>query len=111
MYSQSHLHILIYTCVLFSFDSQGVESDQDLQIPVPDIVKGDKVMKEFSGDPYRGTVIEIDNDLKGKPLFHIVYEDGDSEDLDLIECRKTVNLGHVNEWDFEKTQKRSSNPL
>ena len=60
-------------------------------IPVPK--KGDKVMKLFSGDPYRGTVSTIDIDEKtGKQLFHIKYDDSDEEDLELDECRRVIGF-------------------
>ena len=40
-------------------------------------------------------------------MYHILYEDGDTEDLDELECRKGMDLyqkldsGEINEWEID----------
>ena len=76
-------------------------------VPVP-FHQGDQVAKMFGGDLFRGRITAIDTheDDDTRLLFHVVYEDGDEEDLELRECEEGVNLfkgleiGDINEWEL-----------
>ena len=57
---------------------------------------------------YRGHVFDIDEDEKdGSVLYHVMYEDNDSEDMSEAECRSCIDLylylqledGEINEWE------------
>ena len=41
---------------------------------------------------YRGHIVSIDEDGDGVVLYHVKYEDGDDQDLDESECRKSIDL-------------------
>ena len=75
---------------------------------------GTNVVKQFvdvSGKIiglFRGHISEIDGDESdGSVLYRIVYEDGDSEDLDEKECLECIELdmklesGEINEWEID----------
>ena len=77
------------------------------------IEKGTQIIKEFFDESgkslglYRGHVVDEDEDDKdGGVIYRILYEDGDSEDLNELECRSGINLlkdiesGKINEWDM-----------
>ncbi len=54
-------------------------------------VAGAQVAKMFNKDLFYGSVTEVwRNGMK--KLYHVVYNDGDQEDLDLSECRRSVLL-------------------
>ena len=54
-------------------------------------VVGSEVAKIFDTDLFYGSVTEVWR--KGmKKLYHVVYNDGDQQDLDLNECRRAVLL-------------------
>ena len=52
-------------------------------------MEGSQVAKMFGKDLFYGSVTEV---WKGKKLYHVVYDDGDEEDLDLSECRRAILL-------------------
>ena len=49
--------------------------------------KGDKDERR-----YCGTIVGVDVDDNGKDLYHIVYQDGDEEDMYTRECRMSCLL-------------------
>ena len=49
--------------------------------------KGDKDEKR-----YCGTIVGVDVDDNGEDLYHIVYDDGDEEDMHTRECRMSCLL-------------------
>ena len=74
---------------------------------------GTKVSKQFIDDSgkiiglFRGHVSEVDEDERDySVLYRIIYEDGDSEDLDEKECLECIELdskiesGEINEWEI-----------
>ena len=51
--------------------------------------------------------MDIDEDEEdGTVLYRVLYEDGDHEDLNEVECRKAIDLyikletGEINEWEI-----------
>ena len=68
--------------IFFLLYSEEPSSDEGEDLDV-----GTTVLKMFNGDPFRGHIESIDTDKKsGRRLYHIVYEDGDEEDLHHNEC-------------------------
>ena len=73
---------------------------------------GDDIAKEFfngSGKSlglFRGHILEIDDDDPDDVLYRIIYEDGDVEDMNEVECRDSIDLyqkldsGEINEWEI-----------
>ena len=87
---------------------------------------GTNVVKEFFDDRdkslglFRGHITDIyreSDDLDGLSdsddeesndivLYHVLYEDGDCEDMNELECRKGMDLyqklesGEINEWEI-----------
>ena len=73
---------------------------------------GDDIAKEFldnSGKSlglFRGHIVSIDDDDPDDVLYRIVYEDGDVEDMDEVECRNSIDLyqklecGEIKEWEI-----------
>lgn len=55
-------------------------------------LKGRKVAKYFGKALFKGTITELDVDAEGLELYHVVYEDSDSEDLNYREARNAVHL-------------------
>ena len=54
---------------------------------------GDDIAKVFSGELYRGWIIDIDEDAEqGNVLYRVKYEDGDGEDLDAKDCVCAIKL-------------------
>ena len=56
---------------------------------------------------FRGYVSDVDEDARdGSVLYTIIYEDGDTEDLNEKECLECIELdrklesGEVNEWEI-----------
>ena len=56
---------------------------------------------------YRGHIVDEDEDERdGNVLYRVLYEDGDCEDLNELECRSAINLlkkinsGKIDEWDI-----------
>ena len=51
-------------------------------------------------------ILEIDDDDPDDVLYRIIYEDGDIEDMDEVECRESIDLyqklesGEINEWEI-----------
>jgi len=43
---------------------------------------GTRICKEFDGEAYEGKVEKIHRSKGDDLLYHVVYEDGDSEDMD-----------------------------
>ena len=71
----------------------------------PQFEVGVDVAKVFNGKLYRGFILDIDEDAEGGDiLYHIEYEDEDTEDLNVEDCAAAVKLqqdllnGVVNEW-------------
>ena len=66
----------------------------------------------FDSEPCRGKItdIDVDEDDKNIVLHHIMYEDGDEEDLTHALCRDTHNLyiytkiqkGEIEEWELAR---------
>lgn len=55
--------------------------------PDPEIVVGDQVVKMFGDKWYTGRITKVDVDKDDDTtLYHVVYEDDDSEDLSFKEC-------------------------
>ena len=74
---------------------------------------GTDVAKDFVDDRgkslglYRGHIVDIDEDEEdGTVLYRVLYEDGDHEDLNEVECQKAIDLyikletGEINEWEI-----------
>ena len=55
-------------------------------------VVGEGVIVDFNNIEYKGSITESWKDTKsGKWQYHVVYEDGDEEDLDIDPCRKAIS--------------------
>ena len=63
--------------------SETTASDED----EGDVDVGTEVKKVFGDQPFTGVVVWTDVDDDGKTLYHIMYEDGDEEDLHYSECK------------------------
>ena len=56
---------------------------------------GSRIAKMFKDEDtdvetlYWGSITSVDPDDDGNDLYHVVYDDGDEEDLDYRECRFT----------------------
>ena len=60
---------------------------------------GGFIKKCFDKKWYRGKVENMDEvDEEGTTLYHIVYDDGDEEDLHYEECRRLHNLYLKEGW-------------
>ena len=62
-----------------------------------------KEFEEFPGKLFTGTIIEKYNDCEDCPLWHIKYEDGDEEDMDLREVESAHKLHNSIQLIVEKT--------
>ena len=51
---------------------------------------GTNIAKDFGGEVFKGKIDKLYADDPG--LCHVLYDDGDGEDLDARECRKAVNF-------------------
>ena len=55
---------------------------------------------------FQGHIVDIDDDDPDDVLYNIIYEDGDAEDMDEIEVRKSIDLyqklesGEIKEWEI-----------
>ena len=55
---------------------------------------------------FRGHIVDIDDDDPDDVLYNIIYEDGDAEDMDEVEVRKSIDLyqklesGEIKEWEI-----------
>ena len=53
----------------------------------------------------RDHIVDIDED-DDTVLYRVLYEDGDVEDLDEVECKESIGLfrklesGEINEWEI-----------
>ena len=66
---------------------------------------GTDIAKLFYGELHRGFIVDVDEDAdNGDVLYSVQYEDGDEEDLDVVECKMAVEYhrkiesGEINEW-------------
>ena len=58
----------------------------------------EEVIVDFNNIEYKGSITESWKDTKsGKWQYHVVYEDGDEEDLDIDPCRNAISR-------FKKTE-------
>ena len=55
-------------------------------------LKDGRVAKTFDKEVFLGTITGVDFDENGLELYHIMYDDGDEEDLHYRECRNAVCL-------------------
>mmetsp|Transcript_7947 Transcript_7947/g.23553 ORF Transcript_7947/g.23553 Transcript_7947/m.23553 type:complete len:147 (-) Transcript_7947:281-721(-) len=55
---------------------------------------GSRVAKDFDGEMYFGKIASYDSDADGVDggLWHVVYDDGDEEDYEKKELRKSLKL-------------------
>ena len=97
--------LITYTRPLHVTTTQMCEHTHTTLTQVSCFQTGDKIVKMFSGRLFRGHIVRV-RDEEGEVLYHVTYEDGDSEDLDAEECdraiklRKGVDSGDINEWDL-----------
>ena len=92
-------------------DTDVVTDDTDV---VESIELGMDIAKEFFDESsgkslglFRGHIFDIDEDeLDGTVLYHIIYEDGDAEDMTESECRDCIEFygklesGEIKEWEI-----------
>ena len=71
-------------CAKLSVSDKHVTRDASASFKV-----GDQVAKEFQQEIFYG---EITGELKKENWWHVRYEDGDEEDLDLCEVREARKL-------------------
>ena len=64
----------------------------DVNLKVPTTLLDKRVSKRFHDGIYVGTIIGIFTDDNYKPLWHVRYDDGDSEDLDLNKVRDAIKF-------------------
>ena len=63
------------------------------------------IVKVFDDELYRVFIVDVDEDVdNGDVLYFVQYEDGDEEDLDVVECKIVVEhhhkieSGEIKEW-------------
>ena len=75
-------------------------SSKIVAVPPPDVVLpqgeaciGIHVARDFGGDLgiFKGSIVRVDLNRR-RPLYHVVYDDGDEEDYDIEELRVAVKL-------------------
>ena len=82
-----------------------------ISVCVPKV--GSRITKMFKDEDtdvaslYRGSITSIEPDDDGNDLYHIVYDDGDEEDLDLRECGCACVL-HIKTQDSQNSDSDSS---
>ena len=75
-------------------------AESELQLHLKQLV-GKTFYKEFPGHgKYKGTIKKLhkETSLEGSPMFHVKYEDGETEDLttwELVECGITVPVARA----------------